>query len=174
MKAVANAVSREGAHAGHAHGPDDGHDHDGPDGMDGHVDPRQLMAQREIVQRELDRMERRMAAIEEAMLDAQRAAATVRGLQEAGQQPGRPATHDVFLPVGSGVHVEARVDVNAKVLLPIGAGYLTEGLPDEVLAALEKRIEAITRSFEQAASEAEQLANAAAAMDERLGQMSGQ
>lgn len=174
MKTVAKAASNAGAHAGHAHGPDDGHGHDGEaDGLDG-IDPRQLMAQREIVQRELDRMERRMAAIEEAMLDAQRAAATVRGLQEAGQQPGRPATHDVFLPVGSGVHVEARVDVNAKVLLPIGAGYLTEGTPEDVLAALEKRIEAINRSFEQAAAEAEQLASAAAAMDERLGQMSAQ
>lgn len=138
---------------------------------DGHApgeDPRQAMAQREILQRELQRMDRRMAAIEEAMLETQRAIATVRGLAEAQSQPGRPAAQEILVPVGAGVHVAARIEANAAVLLPIGAGYLTEGKPDDVVAALEKRIEGINKSFEAASEQAEQLAHAAAALDERL------
>ena len=130
---------------------------------------RQLMAQREVVQRELQKMDRRMAAIEEAMLEAQRALATVRGLAEAAAQPGRSAKQEAFVPVGAGVHVAAHIDANATVLLPIGAGYLTPGKAGDVVAALEKRIEGINKSFEQASHQAEQLAHAAAAVDERLG-----
>ncbi len=125
-------------------------------------DPRQLMAQRDIVQRELQRMERRMAAIEEAMMEAQRAIATVRGLAET-------AGEELLVPVGAGVHIKARTNRGAAVLLPLGAGYLTEGKPDEVVAALEERVKGINASFDQASEQAEQLANAAAAIDEKLG-----
>jgi len=126
-------------------------------------DPRQLMAQREIVQRELQRMERRMAAIEEAMMEAQRALATVRGLSEAG-----PGEQELFVPIGAGVHVAARAPGNATILLPLGAGYLTQGKPEQVIAALEDRVKGINRSFDEASEQAEQLANAAAALDEQL------
>lgn len=130
-------------------------------------DPRQLMAQREILQRELSRMERRMAAIEEAMVEAQRAIATVRGLADA-------SATDLLVPVGAGVHIKAQAIPGAAVLLPIGAGLLTEGKPDDVVAALEQRVKGINQSFDEASEEAEQLANAAAAIDERLSGAPGQ
>ncbi|MES2153798.1 MAG: prefoldin subunit alpha [bacterium] len=127
-------------------------------------DPRQLLAQRDIVQVELQRMERRMAAIEEAMMEAQRAIATVRGLAEAGG-----GTHDLLVPVGAGVHVKAQAKGGATILLPLGAGLLTEGKPEDVIAALEERVKGINRSFDEASEQAEQLTNAAAVIEEKLG-----
>jgi prefoldin alpha subunit len=142
-----------------------------PHGQPGHVhgdegeagdDPRQLSAQFELVQRELQRVDRRLAAIEQALVEAQQAAATVKALAEEGK------TVETLVPIGSGVHVKASVDAAQPVLMPLGAGYYTEDKPATVAAALAERVEALGQQFQQASEEAERLAQAAAAINERL------
>lgn len=126
--------------------------------------PEQLMAQFEVVQRELQRMDRRMAAIEQQMLETQQAAAAVEALAQAG------GPQEALVPLGAGVHVRAQVDGTAPVLLPLGAGYSTEAPPAEVARALQERVNAIQQAFEAASQDAEQLAHAAAAIQGRLSQ----
>lgn len=128
--------------------------------------PEQLMAQLEVVQRELQRMDRRMAAIEQQMLETQQAVAAVEALGQAG------ADQEGLVPLGAGVHVRARFDGTAPVLLPIGAGYSTEAPAAEVAKALAARVQAIQQAFESASEEAEQLAHAAGAIQDRLSQLS--
>jgi prefoldin alpha subunit len=130
-------------------------------------DPRRLLAQLEIVQRELERAERRMAALEGALMESQQAASTVRGMSERA----RPA--DALVPIGGGVHVRARVDGTAKLLLPIGAGYLTDATAAEALPALEARVKSITEQYRATAAEAEQLAQTAAALQQHLESVAG-
>jgi prefoldin alpha subunit len=107
-------------------------------------DPRQVMAQLELVQRELSRAEGRLAALEQAMVEAQQALGTVRHLAEA------QGAQSVLVPIGGGLHVRANLDAAQDVLLPIGAGYSTPGKPAEVAKALEERVASIGRAYEEA------------------------
>jgi len=135
---------------------------------DGEDDPRQLAAQFELVQRELQKVDRRLAALEEAMLEAQQAAAAVKHLGEA------KAKQDILLPIGAGVHVSAHVDAAPALLMPLGAGYFTQGMPGNVADALDARAQSIARQFQDATQDAERLAQVAAAINERLLQLQGE
>ena len=135
---------------------------DPPAGDDGPDDPRQLAAQFDLVQRELQRVDRRLAALEQALVEAQQAAGTVTALAEAGKEV------EALMPVGSGVHLHARVDASRPVLMPLGAGYYTEDKPASVASALAERVDALGRQFQEASQDAERLAQAAAAINERL------
>lgn len=147
---------------GHVHGPGDGHGDEGEGD-----DPRQLAAQFELVQRELQRVDRRLQALEEALVEAQQAATALRTMAEAqGRQ-------EILLPLGAGVHVAATVDGAAPVLMPLGAGYFTEDKAGDVASALDERVKAISAQFQDASSQAEQLANVAAQINERLSQFQG-
>ncbi|MCA1819359.1 MAG: prefoldin subunit alpha [Halobacteriales archaeon] len=125
--------------------------------------PEQLMAQMDILQREMARMDRRMAAIEQALMEAQQAAATVQALSEA------KGDVEALVPIGGGVHVKARLDAGAQVLLPVGAGYATEAGAAQVAEALRQRVESLSQQFRQANEEAERVAQAAAALNEEMG-----
>ena len=125
-------------------------------------DPRQLAAQFELVQRELQRVDRRLATIEEALVEAQQAASTVQALADA------QGSVDTLVPLGSGVHVAAKVNGGTGVLMPLGAGYFTEDTPQNVAKALAERVKALGEQFQRASADAEQLAQAAAAINERL------
>jgi prefoldin alpha subunit len=125
-------------------------------------DPRQVMAQLDLVQRELQRAERRLATLEQAMVEAQQALGTVRHLADTA------GTQSVLVPIGGGLHVRATVDAAQEVLLPIGAGYSTPGKPAEVAQALEERVASIGKAYDEAAQRADELANAAAALNEQL------
>lgn len=131
-------------------------------------DPRQLAAQFDLIQRELQRMDRRLASLEQALIEAQQAATTVKGLaQTTGIQ-------ESLLPIGGGVHVHATIDAAKPVLLPIGAGYFTEDTAENVAGALEERVASITKSFQEASADAQRLAQAAANINERLADASPQ
>ena len=138
------------------------------DAADGPEDPRQLAVQFDILQRQLQATDRRLQQLEQALIEAQQAASTVAALAEA------TGTQEALLPLGSGVHVHAKVDPKAPVLLPVGAGYFTEGPAADVQAALQARVEAITRSFQEASADVERMAQAAAAINERLNSLSPQ
>lgn len=124
------------------------------------------MAHLGLLQREMERMDRRMAALEGSLVEAQAAAATVQALAES------KGAVEALVPLGGGVHVRARLDAEAHVLLPVGAGYLTESSPAQVAEALRARVEALTKQFRQASEEAERVAQAAQAVNAELGQMS--
>lgn len=131
-------------------------------------DPRQLAVQFDILQRQLQAVDRRLAQLEQALVEAQQAASAVEALATtSGEQVA-------LLPLGSGVHVHARVDAAAPVLLPVGAGYFTEGPASEVGVALKQRVEVITRTFQEASADAERMAQAAAAINQRLESLSPQ
>jgi prefoldin alpha subunit len=142
---------------GHVHG-DEG---DG-DGMPD--DPRQLAAQFDLVQREMQRVDRRLQALEQALVEAQQAAAALRSMADA------QGAQDILLPLGAGIHVAAKVDGSQPVLMPLGAGYFTEDKAGDVATALDERVKAIGAQFEDASAQAEQLAQVAAAINERLSQ----
>ena len=145
---------------GHVHG-----DEGDADGMPD--DPRQLAAQFDLVQREMQRVDRRLQALEQALVEAQQAAAALRSMADA------QGAQDILLPLGAGIHVAARVDGSQPVLMPLGAGYFTEDKAGDVAAALDERVKAIGAQFEDASSQAEQLAQVAAAINGRLSQFSG-
>jgi prefoldin alpha subunit len=148
---------------GHVHG-----DEDGAGDADGLADdPRQLAAQLDLVQRELQRVDRRLSALEEALVEAQQAAGAVRHLAESA------TAQDILLPLGAGVHLHARVDGAAPVLMPLGAGYFTEDKAGSVAEALEQRVQAVSAQFQQASQDAERLAQVAAAINDRLLQLQG-
>jgi len=129
--------------------------------------PEQLMAHLELLQREMERMERRMAALEQALVEAQQAAATVQALSEGKGEV------EALVPLGGGVHAKARLDASAMVLLPVGAGYLTETSAAQVAEALRSRVEALTKQFRQANEEADRVAQAAQAVNAELGSLAG-
>ena len=142
---------------GHVHGAGEVHDDE---------DPRQLAAQFDLLQRELQRVDRRLQAIEQALVEAQQAASTVQALADA--EAGKPL--ETMLPLGAGIHVAATVDGGAPVLMPLGAGYYTESKPEAVAAALAERVKALGEQFQRASADAEEMARAAAAINDRLSQ----
>lgn len=146
---------------GHMHG-DEG---DGPDGLA--EDPRQLAAQMDLVQRELQRVDRRLAALEEALVEAQQAAGAVRHLAD------HVTEQEVLWPLGAGVHLRAKVDGAAPVLMPLGAGYFTEDAAASVAEALQQRAQSLTAQFQQASEDAQRLAQVAGAINDRLVELQG-
>jgi prefoldin alpha subunit len=126
--------------------------------------PQQLAAQLGLLQREMERLERRLAALEQALMEAQQAAATLQELA------GGARDVEALVPLGGGVHVKARIDAGAPVLLPLGAGYSTEATAQQVAEALRSRVESLTQQYRRANEEAERVAQAAAAINERLGE----
>ena len=131
-------------------------------------DPRRLAAQFELVQRELARAERRLAALQDALIEAQQAIATLDAVAAT------PGSIEALVPIGAGVHVRAAVDPHALVLRPLGAGYATESSAAEAQRSLAARSEAVQRSFQEASEEADRLANTAAALNERLSALAQQ
>lgn len=129
-------------------------------------DPRQLAAQFDLVQRQLQAVDRRLAQLEQALMEAQQAASTVEALAASS------GVQESLVPLGSGVHLRAAVDPAAPVLLPIGAGYYTEGPAAGVTGALQERVASITQAFQQASAEAERLAQTASAINDRLNSLS--
>ena len=128
--------------------------------------PDQLMAQFDLVQRQLARVDRQLQALEQALIEAQQALATVRHLAEA------KGASEMLLPIGGGVHVRATIEASKPVLLPIGAGYSTDGDAADVAAALEQRLKSIQSQFMAASEEAQRLTETAAAINEHLGSLS--
>ncbi len=133
---------------------------------DAAASPDQLMAQFDLVQRQLARVDRQLQALEQALMESQQALATVRHLAESS---GR---QEMLLPIGGGVHVRATLDAGQSVLLPIGAGYSTDGKAADVAAALEQRLKSIQSQFAAANEEATRLTETAAAINEHLGSLS--
>lgn len=158
--APAKAANPPHGHPGHVHGDEDGHGHSN----EVSDDPRQLAAQFELVQRELQRVDRRLQSLEEALVEAQQAAAALRSMADAN------GPQAIMLPLGAGVHVAATVDGAVPVLMPLGAGYFTEDKAGEVATALDERVRAIGAQFQEASQQAEQLAQVAAQINERLSQ----
>jgi len=108
------------------------------------------------------RLDRRMATLEGALMEAQQAAATV---QELGEAKG---PLEAMVPLGGGVHVRARIDPQTPVLLPVGAGYSTEAAAAQVADALRARVDALAAQLRDTGEEANRVANAAAALNEQL------
>ena len=124
-----------------------------------------MAAQLEIVQRELSRLDRRMGALEEALVASQQAVASVRFLAEsAGSQ-------EVLVGLGAGVQVKAKIDASTPVLVPIGAGYATEAPAADVVKVLEKRLEAVQEQFRRTSEEANRVAQAGQALNQELESM---
>jgi len=125
-------------------------------------DPQQMIAQLELVQREIQRAERRLEALEQVVADAQQAASTLKALA------GAKGEHEVLLPIGGGVHLRARLDPKQPAVVPVGAGYATDGVLEAAAAALEKRVEAASRSFQAAVQDMERLSQVAGTLNQRL------
>lgn len=130
------------------------------------LDPRQLAAQMELVQRELARLDRRMEALEQALVETQQGLSTVKFLAES------TGPQQVLVSLGAGVQAFATVDASSKLISPIGAGYATEAPASDVAAALEKRLQSIQTEFNRAGAEAQRLSQAAAAMNQELSSLS--
>ena len=144
------------AHEGHSHGPGEGHeDEPGPDA-------RQLAAQFELVQRELERMDRRLQTLQQALIETQQAAAALRELGE------RKGVQETLVPVGAGVVLRGTVNPSENVIVPIGAGYGIEKSFADAAQALDQRAADVTKSFEKASSDADRLAQIASSMQADL------
>jgi prefoldin alpha subunit len=129
-------------------------------------DPRQVLAQYEIVQRQLQATEGRLAQLESALMETQQASVAAKAIAEA------TAEQQVLVPLGAGLHAPVRMAPGQPMLVPIGAGYYTERPAAEAAAALEQRVKSLTASFNNLASQAERLAQVSAAMNEQLSQFS--
>ncbi len=127
-------------------------------------DPRRLYGQWEALQRELQRIQDRMVGLEQAMMELQQARAAIEALQETGTE----GTTDALVPLGGGIQVSATVDVAKPLLVPLGAGYATEGDADRALAHLKTRMESTSAAYEAASREADKLSNAAQNMANHL------
>lgn len=80
----------------------------------------------EMVQRQLQAIDRQMGNIEAQLQDANRAKLTLAALQEGSE---------VLLPIGAGIHVPAIAGSLDQLVIPIGGDYLAQGT---VAQAIEK------------------------------------
>ena len=124
-------------------------------------DPRQLAMQYEMVQRELARLDQHLATLQDALVETSQAVSTMEALAAGGEV-------EALVPVGAGVHVKATLRAGDGAILPVGAGYSTESKPDDVLAALRERSAQIQARFQETSARAQQMADAAAGLGDRL------
>lgn len=122
----------------------------------------ELASRYEVLQRELARLDQRLGALEEGVVEARRAESTLRGLLE------REGEQEVLVPIGGGVYLRARVDPSAPLIRPVGAGYATEGGLADAAARMQERAADAQKQYDAARQEAQRVAQAAQETADRL------
>jgi prefoldin alpha subunit len=89
----------------------------------------------EYYKEQLNNLELQSQFLQAAIADYQKAKMTIQELNNVNNNT------DIFVPVGSGAFIDASIKDTSKILLDIGAGYVTEKPAEEAVKKIEERIE---------------------------------
>lgn len=81
---------------------------------------------------------------------------------------------DVLIPVGGGIFLNSTLQDTTKVLIDIGAGYITEKTPEDAITKLEERIKNMQENQEKLLETAQQLQNEANELSEKTQKLMNQ
>ncbi len=125
----------------------------------------QAYARVEQIQRDLQQLDRQSGVLEQRLMELHQARATLEGLQQADGE-----ALDTLVPIGGGIHVRASLDPRAHVMAPLGGDYATETTVEKALERLAAEVETTTGVLQRVNERADELAQAANAMVQQLGQ----
>lgn len=116
-------------------------------------------AEFEAVQQRLRLVDQQLYALEQQLVEQQRALSTLESLE---------ADQDALVPIGGGLHVRARLAGDQPVVVPVGAGYAADQDLEAAKKSLQARLAAGSDAMKRTEAEAEQLAQKAQALAAKL------
>ncbi|MFH2105866.1 MAG: prefoldin subunit alpha [Candidatus Micrarchaeota archaeon] len=120
-------------------------------------EPNALMYERRVYEEQLRLIQKEVDRVSLTNLDLINAENTAKRLE----------VEDSLVPIGGGAYIKANV-YNTKILIPIGAGYMTEMDAEMASRELRRRIEATKKAVEELAKKYREISHQLITTTERL------
>jgi prefoldin alpha subunit len=109
------------------------------------------MIQIEQYKEQLNNLEMQMSYMQSALAEYNRAKITVENLEKLEKET------EMIIPLGGGAFINAKPNNCSKVLVDIGAGYVTEKNYEDAVKKIDERIKMLEKTQERIQSMMEQL-----------------
>ncbi len=105
----------------------------------------------EYYKEQLQTLEVQSQYLQAALVDYNKAKLTLQNLKKTDKTP------DILMPLGAGIYLNGTVTDATRILVDVGAGYVTEKQPDDAIQKIEERIKHVQENQEKMNQMAEQL-----------------
>ena len=119
----------------------------------------------EYYKEQLNSIDMQMQYMQAAISDFYKAKLTVEHLPDATDKS------DILIPIGGGTFINGVLTDHSKVLVDIGAGYVTEKSIDGAVKKIEERIKTLQENHEKVMSMGQKLQNEANELSQKTQQM---
>lgn len=109
------------------------------------------MIQMEQYKEQLSNLDMQINYIQSAVAEYTRAKVTVENLEKLEKET------EMIIPIGGGAFIDAKPTNSSKVLVDIGAGYITEKNYEDAVKKIEQRIEMLEKTQERIQSMMQQM-----------------
>jgi prefoldin alpha subunit len=120
-------------------------------------EPNAMMYERRVYEEQLRLIQKEVDRVSLTNLDLINAENTAKRLK----------VEDSLVPIGGGAYIKANV-YNTKILVPIGAGYMTEMDAETAARELKRRIEATKKAVEELAKKYREISHQLVKTTEKL------
>ncbi len=107
----------------------------------------------EYYKEQLNAVDMQNQLMQAALTDYYKAKMTIEQLKKTDQKP------EVLIPLGGGTFLNGSIQDSKKILVDIGAGYVTEKNLDDALIKVEERIKKLQNNQEKLITTAQKLQN---------------
>lgn len=107
----------------------------------------------EYYREQLNAVDMQNQLMQAALTDYYKAKMTIGQLKKTDQKP------EVLIPIGGGTFINGSIQDSKKILVDIGAGYVTEKTLDDALLKVEERIKKLQINQEKLITTAQKLQN---------------
>jgi len=126
------------------------------------------MIQMEQYKEQIGNLEMQINYIQSAVAEYNRAKITVENLEKLEKET------DMIIPIGGGAFIDAKPTNSSKVLVDIGAGYITEKSYADAVEKIEQRIEMLEKTQQKIQSMMQQMEKEANEISEKAQQLANQ
>ncbi len=126
------------------------------------------MIQIEQYKEQINNLEMQVNYIQSAVAEYNRAKITVENLEKLEKET------DMIVPIGGGAFLNAKPTNSSKVLVDIGAGYITEKSYDDAVKKIESRIEMLEQTQERVQSMMKQMEKEATEISQKAQKLANQ
>lgn len=126
------------------------------------------MIQIEQYKEQINNLEMQVNYIQSAVAEYNRAKVTVENLEKLEKET------DMIVPIGGGAFLNAKPTNSSKVLVDIGAGYITEKSYDDAVKKIESRIEMLEQTQERVQSMMKQMEKEATEISQKAQKLANQ
>jgi len=115
----------------------------------------------EYYKEQLNAVDMQSQLMQAALADYYKAKITIEQLKKTGDK------QEVLIPLGGGTFIDGLIKNTQKILVDIGAGFVTEKKIDDALEKVEERIKKLQKNQEKLITTAQQIQNESAELSKK-------